>query len=243
MRAFIASLLLHACLPCAGAEASSYAVLSIIGDRLLVAGPRPMVGKPPDPVFIELNDPAFDAAVLRAVNSAVAGIEPGAKTSLLLPRSPALFAAQRDALARSGEPQALVDAVKPLIGKVPGTHLILVSKLRHEPRLRFADNYFEASGRLEGAGFYVDGAKRVRRTTDGQVAYGFLGLFAYLRVALVDLSTWRVVRDEEVVASATHREPDKDPWDSMTAEDKVRVLKGLIDHEVSAAVGRVLAPR
>jgi hypothetical protein len=243
MRAFVAILLVFLCTPCGASQARSYAILSLIGDRLLVAGPKAIAGQAPNPTFIELDDPALDAAVLRTVKSAVAGIEPGAQTSLLLARSPALFTAQREVLARSGEPRELVEILKARLGKVPGTHLILVSKLRHEPRMRFADNYFEGSGRLEGAGFYIDRAKRIYRTTDGQVAYGYLGLFAYLRVTLVDLATWSVVRSEEVLASTTHRELDKDPWDSLSAEEKVRILRGLIEAEVATAVNRVLSIR
>ena len=37
----------------------------MVGVRLLVAGPKPSVGKAPEPAFIELDDVAIDAAVPR----------------------------------------------------------------------------------------------------------------------------------------------------------------------------------
>jgi hypothetical protein len=81
---------------------------------------------------------------------------------------------------------------------------------------------------------------RVAEVGTGQVDYGFLGLFAYFKVTLVELDGGRVLGEEEIVESATHRIPGKDPWEGASAEEKVAMLKALIEREVGRATARLL---
>jgi hypothetical protein len=243
MRAWAGLVLLCLAMPCAAESGRSYSILSIVGDRLSVTGRPSPVGSPSRETYVDLGDPAIDAAVLRAVSSAVTRIEPGVKTTLLLPRSPRLFTAQENALEESRSVRVLFDAIRPLVGDLPGTHLILVSKLRHAARIRFNNEYFDASPRLQGAGFYIDRAQRVADASTGEGGYGFLGVFAYFKVSLIDLAGGRVPAEEEMVASAAYGQHGKDPWDGVSAEDKVGMLKGLIGAETGRVVARLLSAR
>ena len=226
-----------------GAEARKYAVLSLVGDQLLVAQRGVSTGSRLDQntrEFVRLKGPAFDREAVFAVEDAIKRRDNAAAVVLLGANDPALFEAQRRVLDEQGSTRAFLPAIKDAVASANATHLVLVSKYRGEARLRVADGHV-GSGMLEGLGFYLDHNTRMRNVQTGDQSQGFIAPFAYLRVSLVDLASGEVLREENVVASTTVASQKADAtWQILTAEQKARILSGLIRRELARVVPQVL---
>jgi hypothetical protein len=223
--------------------AADYAVLSLLGDRLLVAGALTSVGSVNSRhEFIDLGDSLIEGRALVAVKEAIAKLEPGAAVVLLRSRNAALFAIQEETLGASGGGQALADALRPQLESLAAKRLLLVSKLRRSPILHFASRYYERDGRIEGLGYYVDRGLHVKNPETGVPQSGFIAFFAYFRMSLIDTRTWRVLREVDIAESRLHGERDKDPWEAFSAEQKVAALQALLRDEMMRGVPRLLIP-
>jgi hypothetical protein len=221
--------------------AADYAVLSLLGDRLLVGGPLTSIGSRNSMhEFIELGDSFVEGGALIAAKEEIARLDPGATVALLRSRNPALFAIQDEMLDSHGGAQALADALRPRLEPVAAKRLLLVSKLRRDAVLHFADRYYDRRGRLEGLGFYTDRGMRAMKQETGEPVAGFIGFFAYFRLSLIDARTWRVVREVDIAESRVHGERDKEPWETLGAERKVKALQDLLREELTRALRRAI---
>jgi hypothetical protein len=240
MRALLIGLLLVLGLGAAAAEPRKYAVLSLIGDGFLLVNHAMQTGSHLDrnkQEFVELPDPVIDDTAVLAIERAVHAAQPDAKVVLLGARDPALFAAQRKSLEEAGATQGIVASLREAASGTHATHLILVTKLRHEAMLKKQHTY-TGSGKLEGVGFYMDS------TTHGnRPGRGFLAPFAYFKVMLVDLGTGATLAEEDVIASTTRsagRGDSLHPWDALGPGEKVRVLQSLIRAEIARVTPELL---
>ena len=230
------------------AAGRTYAVMSFVGDGLLVVQHRTSAGSSLSPnarQFVTLADPAFDRTALLAVDGALRRADPSAKVVLLGGRDPAALEAQSRTLGAPGAAQAVADALRPHLPATGATHLVLVLKSRHAGRLRAEEGHADA-GELEGLGFYVDPTLVTRHDASGLADRGFLAPFAYIDVALVDLGTGKVLAERPVHASTPYpasKSGGLDPWEALPAEEKTRVLEALLRKEVEAAVPALLGAR
>src|SRR5258706_2268180 len=154
---FLLSLLLAATasLP---AEPRKYAVLSLIGDVMLISEWVPSTGARVDPnvkEFIPISEGVFDKAALLSVNNAIKAVDPAANPVLLFARERLLYEEQNRMLDAGGKSIELLQHVRGLLAGTGATHLILITKLRNEARLQMAHTPV-GSGPLEGVGFYTD---------------------------------------------------------------------------------------
>jgi hypothetical protein len=227
----------------AAAEARTYAVLSLVGDRLLVVSREPATGSRLDSnqrVFVDVPTSDLDRAMLGAVDGAVRAHDPGAQVILLESRDPAIFAAQAKALDESGSGADILPAVRDIATRSKATHLILVTKQRHEAMLRIQQGHV-GSGWLEGVGFYVDRTARMINSRTREPYIGFLAPFAYFRISVIDLASGKVLAEEPVYASTTTGSQSAvHPWDALTAQQKVRALQGMIRMEATRVIPIVL---
>lgn len=220
------------------ADAPRYAVLSLIGDRLLMVQRVPATETQPERSlieFLDLDAKVFDQTAVLAVNVALKRSNPSAQPILLEARDASLYSAQAALLEQGGS-----EPLRKLLAGTKATHLILITRLRYEAMLR-TDSGHLGSGPLEGLGFYLDRTRQLIRDDTGQQALGFLGPFAYFQVSVFDLARRQVIRQEQVVASRTlsaARSPQGDPWTALTAQDKVRVLQQMLRSEIA----RVMPP-
>jgi hypothetical protein len=246
MRTVIAALVLLAAPLLAQAEERRYAVLSLIGDRLLLVSRDMSTGSQLDRnqrSYVELPDATLDNATAIAVDDALQKAGAGSGTVLLSLRDPRIIALQRDMLEGNGETAALLAGLRDRLGQVKATHLVVATKYRHESMLRMADGHV-GSGNLEGLGFYIDHTLRTRDTDTGESGTGFLAPFAYFRLSLVELGNWKVLREERVLASATRsaaRSKSRHPWDAMSATEKARLLQTIIRRDVMLTVPKLVA--
>lgn len=222
-----------------------FAALSLVGDGITIVFHRMETGSHIDRnerQYVELADPVLDNTVLKSVERAVLSTRPGTKVVLLGARNPALFAAQQRSFDEASGSSSIVAQVRAAALAAGATHLLLVTKLRHDAMLRLSSSH-TGSGKLQGLGFYLDFAKRTRRADTGERGQGFIAPYAYFKVSLVELASGRVEGERDVVASTTrstaHGETTH-PWDAMSAEQKVAALQVLIRREIARVVPELL---
>jgi len=248
MRYFLALLLVLAGALPAAAQTRQYAVLSLIGDRLMVAQyyPNESAFRSDGSLqaIVQLDDNAFDKTALQATDYALKAIDKSARPVLLVAKDSSLYDAHA-AITRAGQSSAqLLERIDPMLRGSGATHLVLITKLKHEARVQQLKDTMLGSGELEGVGFYVD-AGRGAPNQMGSANNAVLGPFAYLRLELIDLASRKVVKEEKVVASRAIPNPgSSNPWATLTNAEKIGTLQDIIRRETLRAVPVLLgAPR
>ena len=240
MRTLFLSFLLLFCAAAAnGQDARKYAVLSLVGDRIMLVQRVPAFETQPERnvvEFLDLPDKVFDQTVRIAANEVLLLGDRNNKPVLLDARDPALYQQQARLLEEA-------PAVRRLLEGTGATHLILVSRLRQEAMLQSAEGHMGGSGALEGLGFYLDRSRPLIASTTGDAAFGFLGPFAYFQITVYDVARGRVLRQEQITASRTisaGRSPTGDPWQVLTPNQKVQVLQKMLTEEIGKTLPRVV---
>lgn len=227
----------------AAEAAPRYAIVSLIGDRLLLARAQPGVGSRMDRdlrEFMPMPKPVFDHAAVFAVQDAIKAADADAGTVLLQVRDPKIYEAQEKALAEDRDAAVLLPALADVLAQAKATHLVLVSKQRREARIELPDGY-GGTGTLEGIGFYIDSDVRVEDRANRQTAIGFVAPFAYMRIAVVDVAGGKLLAERRIAASKAAWDPHQpSPWDAMTDQDKARVMQALVREEILRAVPALL---
>jgi hypothetical protein len=225
------------------ATARRYAVLALIGDTMNVVTYQPAVAGNTDRNRREAHPipgGVFDRTALLAADEALRRQDPQADVILLA--APPLLYGQADKLA-DGSRLALPADLDAVLKAQAATHLVLIRKHRANARLQ-AERTMLGSGKLEGIGFYIDREKVMTRSDTGQRGEGFLGPYVYIRLALFDLATGVLVREEPVTGSTTvaasRSASDGDPWTALPDAQKVNVLRGLVAREVGRAVPKLV---
>lgn len=241
----VLAVFLAVCATLGQAAGPKYAVISLVGDSLLVVRREMATGSRIDRnprTVIATRSPALDHTLILAVEDALRRRDPEARPILLATRDPELFTLQSRAVDGEGLP-ALLPALRASVANSGATHLIVAIKHRDEARLRVVNGTVGA-GRIEGLGFYVDPDARMIETATGEGSQGYIAPFAYFSMALVDLESGAVLSEHFVRESTTVvKQQVANAWDALTAEEKVRILQALIRREVARAVPALLDAR
>jgi len=241
----IAAVLLAALCSLAHAQDSrSFAILSLLGDRLTIVQPAMTTGSRLDHnshVTLKLDTPALDHAALLAADSAVRKALPGARTQMLLVRDPAIYEAQARFVDDADTLHSILPVLAPVLQGAGATHLILLTKMRQDAHFE-VENSHVGSGRVEGMGFYIDRITVLRDVQNGDNYAGYLAPYAYFRASLADLGTGKVIDTIDVPASETRgMHSAVHPWDELTPEQKIASLRAILDREIGDVVPRLLA--
>ena len=228
----------------AQAQTRSYAVVSLVGDKLDVVTHQMTTGSIVDRnvhAAIPVTDGHFDDAALLASERALARIDPKAKISLIAASPPDWYAKQYRFF--DGVNAALPADLTAALRTEGATHLLLISKYHADARLQ-ADKTKLGSGKLEGLGFYIDRQQKMITSDTLKSSIGFLAAYAYLRVSLIDLATSTVMRTKVTAAStlrSTARAEDGlDPWQAMTPAEKLSNVVELLQGEIERLVPEVV---
>jgi len=220
-----------------------YGVLSLIGHRMDVVTYHPAVGSrldTNDHQMVDLVEDLFDVEALRIIHSSLQKADNGPVT-LYRGKDPALF--ERPLALFDGDRARLPDQLITSMRADGAERLLLVTRHRREADLHEQHGGI-GSGPLEGMGYYIDGRKKMRRSDTGEIGRGFLAPFVYLRLTLVDLADQRVLKEQMISGSTTlsvARAKDSfDPWDVLTAEQKINTLLRIMDRELRQAVPKVI---
>lgn len=228
------------------ADARKYAVLSLIGDEMMLSGAQQKTGARLDQNarrYIELSDPFADKAALLAVHEVLKETQ-GVEPLLLFGRDRKLYHAQARLLDSGGGMEKLLGDIRPLLGNSGATHLILITKDRREARIQLETSAI-GQGMLQGIGYYVDLETGVKLTNSGETAVGFVAAFAYFNASLIRLDTGQVIAEQRVNAASPYTTPShksvEDVWGGMPAVDRVRMLRDLVSREVRAMLPKLLS--
>jgi hypothetical protein len=232
-------------LSASAADGRKYAVLSLIGDEIMLSGAQQKTGARLDQNarrFIEVTDPFADKAALLAVHEALKE-KPGAEPVLLFGRDRRLYQAQARLLESGEGMQKLLADIRPLLGTSGATHLILITKDRREARIQLEREAL-GHGTLQGIGYYVDLETPILLTS-GESALGFVAAFAYFNASLIRLDTGQPIAEQRINASRAMATPShkniEDIWGGMSPADRVRMIRELVAREVRAMVPKLLS--
>jgi hypothetical protein len=222
------------------------ALVSAIGDSISLVVYRPTVGSHLDQnrvqVFPVPNNEFDDTAVAAATQAVKRWAGANGTVTVV---TPALEMAARASTVASGRLQAS-EALKAALQDGGATHLLLFTKHRSVAMLRLR-NSSPGSGMLEGLGFYIDRSLPTRRADTRERGIGFIAPYAYFKISLVDVATWEVLKSESIMASSAvssaRDEEGVDPWNALSAEEKVALLKRLIRTETARVVPLLLGPK
>jgi hypothetical protein len=243
MRRWLPILLLClACLPASGEE-RVYAIMSLVGDGLLIVHQDISTGSRLDRnarEFVAINTPALDNAMVIAVEDGLRARDRSVKTVLLAARDPGLFTLQSRGLEEARGLALLLPVLRPIAQSAGATHLVLAAKYRDETRVLMAEGHVGA-GRIEGVGFYLDDNMRVENRDTGAASQGYIAPFAYFSVSLVELSSGALLAQQVVrEAHGISSQAAAIPWNALTAEQKIRMLQDLMRREAARAAQELL---
>lgn len=237
-------------LPLAGhaAEARKYAILSLVGDKLLIVQREMTTGSRLDTntrEYVPLPDNSIDRAVVLAVDEALRKAAPGAEPVLLASRRASLYEAVDIAADKEDGTAAVFQAVKPVLANSGATHLVLITKHRGRAMLRLRDGNV-GSGWLDGVGFYIDHGSFARSMDPNEAEKGFISPFTYLKVSLIDIASGRIVAEERAIGSSAASTGGRNvgnAWNALNDQQKVERLTQVIREEASRVVPMVVAQR
>ncbi len=219
-----------------------YAILSLIGDELSVIASQLKVGDAPESNFkraVAIEEPVFDTIAIRATIDSVRRARPGAELAALNTRSPVLFAKQKQLFVEQNGLMSIPEAVLGALAQQGATHLILITKYRDDTKLLISTAP-AGSDRMEGLGFFLNGAALTTDPATGSAARGYISPFAYFRVDLIELPSRKLAKTRVVSASepfsAARAPSGDDPWMALTAAEKIAAIEALLTREI----GRVI---
>jgi hypothetical protein len=240
--ALAASLL--TCAAHAASTSSSYAVISLVGDKLDIVTYEPQIGSQLDSnkhMLLALPQDEIDIAALRAVNRSLHAAVPGAQVALLAASTPDSFADQDRIFG--GDHVSLPAEIDAAVRREGAGLLVLVTKRRGEARMKVGDGYL-GGGKLVGLGYYIDTQMAMQNSDTGVQAMGFLAPYVYIDVSLVDLASLTLVRREAIMTSSVIGPPGKTPaahpWDSLTSQEKVATLEAMLATALERVVPTVV---
>ena len=222
----------------------TYAAISLIADGLRNVGHEGTTGSllAANPVeVVPMNFDVLELPALRAVLGAVMAADSKAKVMPLKITDAAVYARQGNLV--SGDRAALPDDMLAPLRQSGVTHLVLVTRHRAEARMDTGMLQL-GTGNVEGVGFYLDRETRLKGIGRSELTTGYLAPFVYLRVALIDLSTLKVINSQVSTAGKVITAADKnvgaDPWAILSDPEKIETLKGMIQRQIAGAVSKLL---
>ena len=227
------------------AEPRRCAVVSLLGDEMVLVYAAPVTGTSLDRNgrrTLADTTGSLDKIALAATGKAIETYEAGARAVLLtVPPSPlhqtpeTLFDGSSITL-----PGSLVNA----LDQAQATHVVLLTKHRGPASIALADSKIGV-GALRGLGYYIDRVTGIRMVESGHTGTGLLAAYVYMRLTLADARTGAVLRQRLVAATRAYpvasSERAVDPWEVLTAQQKVAGLRGLLESRLAEEIPALMA--
>src|SRR5262245_30661033 len=101
--------------------------------------------------------------------------------------------------------------------------------------------YMFTGSKAAGLGFYIDQQTRMTSSeaTKMETGRGFLSLFANFQLVLINVQSSAIEAHENVAVAtvrAASRAEDKNPWNALSADQKIQVLQELMKREIERVV-------
>jgi hypothetical protein len=125
------------------------------------------------------------------------------------------------------------------------THLLLFTRDKAEAQFRFV-HMIDSSGPLDGLGFYVDRRTQVKNLQTSEAGVGYLAPYVHIRATLIEAATSKVVGTKSTQASQLFsageaKDGSGNPWEALTAAQKMNTLRDMLRDEVTRLTPLVLA--
>jgi hypothetical protein len=231
----------------APAPATTFAVLSLVGDQFTVVSRKDEVGSRLDQNArrsYKIDTAVLDEYALDAAEKTIGKLKPGASVLRFSIRDPRLFELQDKLLVDSGDSRGMREALAKLAREHQANRLVIVTKWRDDASFKLYSGTTGA-GKISGLGFYLDPTTRMGRLDSGEEAFGFLAPYAYVSVALVDVASMKPIRSAPVRESVTslpvHSKGAVVAWDALTVEEKLTALERNLRSAVETGTAAVLA--
>lgn len=225
-------------------------VFSFLGDGVEVTSaddsPRDTRIERTSRQVLDFKNIGFDLIALRVAREALGQQSPDAKVHLY--RSPNLMSTEEQrSLAASAAKAELPGWMVKVIGDQKLTHLMLVTRNRGPMSARTGDGDTIGRGVVDGIGFYLDTLYTIKNPQTGALSTGLLAPYIVVKVQLMDAMSGDIVAGYDIRESFAYGAPDTqvraDPWTFMPAEEKVRVLRNMVEAGMKRAMPELLAKR
>ena len=235
---------------CSGAESpTTYAVLSLVGDKLnIVATMRNVPSRDARrDAPLALTGSRFDNTVNRAVGDALQALVPLANVIELAPKTRYLFNDQHLHFAEKNGLMSVPVEISDALDKNKATYLVLVTKHRANPGFVLT-NFSQRAGTLEGLGFLLDGALRGTNAVFPEFGRGNISAFAFINIYLIDVATYSVLNMRNLTASASLAPTDSifDAvlfWEKFPIDKKIQAINQLLRRETLRVVPQLMGAR
>ena len=194
---------------------------------------------------LDVKDIGFDGIALRAARSAVMQAYPKAQVKLFRATAPMSLDEQRtiaEGAERAELPAWIVQAIE--ANKL--SHILLITRNRGTADMRTDDNTGITIGRgtVQGIGFYIDTLYRMRNAKTGALSDGLIAPYAQIKLSLMDTQSAEV-KSYEIRNGWAMGAPEgsavADPWTFLSSEQKVKVLRDIVEDGMGRAMPAILA--
>ena len=231
----------------AQATIKSLGVFSLLGDSVQAAwaedkpGVSRLEGRGNE--SLDFKGIGFDLIALRTARQVLQGALPSAQLAMF--KSPVdLAPAEQRALAEGAARAELPAWMVKTLEENRLTHLLIITRHRGTINASTGDSIDIGRGAVEGIGFYMDTLYLMQNASTGAVSSGLLAPYTQIRFTLMDASTGDVLASYDVRESYAYASPDvkvaAQPWTFMPVDEKVKVLRELVELGVKRGVQEVL---
>lgn len=220
-----------------GAAPKTYALVSMVGDRLTFVTRRPSTGTSLDNNLRRtepVGDDTMDAAALQSMQKAVNEVAPGSKTELLQITWPL----PRGTFSTSSEEALNIarTALKEIASDRAWDFVVVLG-----PR-RTVGEAHRLGSKLDGLGFYVDPGGphrnyRPQEQPDNKVSSDrFISPYAALQLWLLNAKTLEVIASQPIYGYcryANAKAESDNPWQFFPPQEMLEMLKRVVDNDVA----------
>lgn len=195
---------------------------------------------------LDFKNIGFDLIALRVTRAALQQQHPEAR--ILLYRAPTSMTTDEQRKIAAGAAKAeLPGWMVKTIEEGRLTHLLIITRNRGAMGARTGDGDTIGRGQVDGIGFYLDTLYTIRNSSTGALSTGLLAPYTQIKVQLMDAMSGDIVAAYDIRDSFTYGSPDTqakaDPWNFMPIEQKIKVLRDMVEQGVQRAMPDILGKR
>lgn len=193
---------------------------------------------------LEFKNIGFDLIAMRQAHEALKAHNPATHVKMYRSPAPMTTDAQRQLAAGAAKAELPAWMVK-TINDERLTHLLIITRSRGLIDARTANGVGIGRGQVDGIGFYMDTLYTIQNTSTGALSTGLLAPYTQFKLQLMEVMSGDIVstydRHYASAYGASETQVKADPWSFMPNQDKVRVLRRMVEDGVKLAMPSLIA--
>ncbi|MBN8487028.1 MAG: hypothetical protein J0M20_04745 [Burkholderiales bacterium] len=193
---------------------------------------------------MEFNQIGFDRIALREAREALRQHSPDTVVKMYVSPTP-LSTDQQRSLASGAAKAELPGWMVRALGEARLTHLMIITRTRGSMVAHGVDGFSVGRGQVDGIGFHLDTLYTIRNARTGALSTGLLAPYLQVKLQLMDAQSGEILASYDIRDASIMGAPDTqvraDPWSFVPNEDKVAVLRELVETGMRRAVPKLLA--